>query len=355
MAPPSNRKNKKRVADSDDEGSSSDDGERADRPPATERLLAKVDPEYLNTPIDLRQGDAKIRALYGNLKSLQKDVRNAETLLSDVAAEMADMLGQENRDEEYNEDAVFDRLKANSVMKDIEDDYLKTIDRQAELDVQMATLQDLRQRLTQGHQVTDIWKAYEQKVAEPMEKQKSKTARQKYQTNEGYLGYRDLIWENLTGGKPVPSVKRFLPREAGDDESDEEEIEFGAQTSNFQCPLELGVLVDPFKSTVCPHAFSGRAIKELIQQGEGRVHCPVAGCSQTLTLSTIQRDEHLARRVAAHVKRQKEGRTQTGGTQARTYTRMNLSESEEEEEEDGDEEGAAARKVKKEVKKEKAK
>ena len=72
-------------------------------------------------------------------------------------------------------------------------------------------------------------------------------------------------------------------------------------------------------------------------------------------MSTIQRDEHLARRVAAHVKRQKEGRTQTGGTQARTYTRMNLSESEEEEEEDGDEEGAAARKVKKEVKKEKAK
>ena len=108
-------------------------------------------------------------------------------------------------------------------------------------------------------------------------------------------------------------------------------------------------------STVCPHAFSGRAIKELIQQGEGRVHCPVAGCSQTLTLSTIQRDEHLARRVAAHVKRQKEGRTQTGGTQARTYTRMDLSESEEEEEEDGDEGAAAARKVKKEVKKEKAK
>jgi hypothetical protein len=46
---------------------------------------------------------------------------------------------------------------AQSVMKDIEDDYLKTIDRQAELDVQMATLQDLRQRLTQGHQVVRLW------------------------------------------------------------------------------------------------------------------------------------------------------------------------------------------------------
>lgn len=353
MATSSNRKHKKRVADSDDEGSSSDGRGSGGRPPATERLLAKVDPEYLNTPIDLRQGDAKIRALYGNLKSLQKEVREVETLLFDVAAEMADMLGEENRDEEYNEDTVFDRLKANSVMSDIEGDYLETIDRQAELDVHMTTLQDLRQRLTQGHQVTDIWKAYEKKVAEPMEKQKSKTARQKYQTNEGYLGYRDLIWENLTGGKPVPSVKRFLPREEGDDESDAEEIEFGAQTSNFQCPIELGVLVDPFKSTVCPHAFSGRAIKELIEQDRGRTPCPVAGCSHHLTLSTIQRDEHLARRVAAHVKRQKEGRTQTGGTQARTYTRMDLSESEEDE--DGDEEGAAARKVKKEVKKEKAK
>lgn len=186
MAPPSNRKNKKRVAESDYEHSSSDGEREHDRPPATERLLAKVDPEYLNTPIDLRQGDAKIRALYGHLKSLQKDVREAETLLSDVAAEMADMLGQENRDEEYNEDAVFDRLKANvrasrgltsvvsrlcharniadffgacasspaqSVMKEIEDDYLETIDRQAEFDVHIATLQDLRQRLTQGHQV----------------------------------------------------------------------------------------------------------------------------------------------------------------------------------------------------------
>lgn len=113
MATSSNRKHKKRVADSDDEGSSSDGRGSGGRPPATERLLAKVDPEYLNTPIDLRQGDAKIRALYGNLKSLQKEVREVETLLFDVAAEMADMLGEENREEEYNEDTVFDRLKAN--------------------------------------------------------------------------------------------------------------------------------------------------------------------------------------------------------------------------------------------------
>lgn len=42
-------------------------------------------------------------------------------------------------------------------MSDIEGDYLETIDRQAELDVHMTTLQDLRQRLTQGHQVVRLW------------------------------------------------------------------------------------------------------------------------------------------------------------------------------------------------------
>ncbi|GAA5861246.1 hypothetical protein JCM3774_002240 [Rhodotorula dairenensis] len=351
---PTNRRNK-RVADSED-GDSSDGGSERNAPPATDRLLVKVDPDYLNTPIDVRQGDAKIRAIYGNLMSFEKTIRDAENMLSDVAAEMAEMLSEEHRDEEYNEDAVFERLQANSVMKDIEGDMLKAIDRQEDFRLYSDTLKDMRQRLTQGHQMTDAWKVYETKVAEPMQKQRSKTVRQRYLTHERYLGYRNLIWENLTGGQPVPGVKRFLPREEGDEESDEEEIEFGAQTSNFQCPIELGVLVDPFKSTVCPHAFSGRSIAELIQREQGRTRCPVAGCSQVLTMSNIERDEQLARRVAAHVKRQKEGRTQTG-TQARTYTRMDLSESEEADEDDDEDDGEtakAAKKVKQEIKKEKA-
>ena len=56
---------------------------------------------------------------------------------------------------------------------------------------------------------TDIWKAYEQKVAEPMEKQKSKTARQKYQTNEGYLGYRDLIWVRSAPSNMLHTLQAF--------------------------------------------------------------------------------------------------------------------------------------------------
>lgn len=41
---------------------------------------------------------------------------------------------------------------------------------------------------------TDAWKVYETKLAEPMQKQNGKTARQRYQTHERYLGYRNLIW-----------------------------------------------------------------------------------------------------------------------------------------------------------------
>lgn len=109
----------------------------------------------------------------------------------------------------------------------------------------------------------------------------------------------------------------------------------------------------PLRSTKCPHAFSGDAIKEIIQRENGQTPCPVAGCSARLTLSSVEPDENLARRVAAHVKRLREGRTQTS-TQAKTYARMELSEDEEGDgEEDEDEETVAARKVKKEVKKEK--
>lgn len=46
-----------------------------------------------------------------------------------------------------------------------------------------------------------------------MQKQKSKTARQKYQTNEGYLGYRDLIW---VGSPPSMSCQVFDPSSRSD-------------------------------------------------------------------------------------------------------------------------------------------
>lgn len=42
------------------------------------------------------------------------------------------------------------------VMSEIEGDMLKTIDRQADFALYAATLKDMRQRLTQGHQMVSV-------------------------------------------------------------------------------------------------------------------------------------------------------------------------------------------------------
>ena len=60
---------------------------------------------------------------------------------------------------------------------------------------------------------------------------------------------------------------------------------------------------------LCPHSFSGEAIKDYIrsQSRTGTVECPVAGCHKRLDLSKIERDEGLARRVEAHLRRVESG------------------------------------------------
>lgn len=180
-----NRKsNGRRVADSDYEPMNGSDDDRDQQGDITDRILAKVDPEYLNTAIDLRQGDAALRKLIGALGSLRKEVKDVENTLSNVASEMAEMLSDELVDEEYNEDATLERLQAHvslarsaegdatlaerrnrlttrlhspphpqSTMKELEKDFLATLDRAKEISIKSGTISDMRQRLTQGHQL----------------------------------------------------------------------------------------------------------------------------------------------------------------------------------------------------------
>lgn len=44
---------------------------------------------------------------------------------------------------------------------------------------------------------------YENKVQEPLEKERTKTARQKYQNNAAYASYRDIVWV----GHPEPDTR----------------------------------------------------------------------------------------------------------------------------------------------------
>ncbi|GAA5825246.1 hypothetical protein JCM3770_003169 [Rhodotorula araucariae] len=335
------QRKKQRVDDSDDSGD--DLGAQGGR---NDRILAKVDPQYLNQPVDLRQGEAKLRVLAANLTLVKKRVTDSVSTLIETAGEMAEALSEDHRDDEYDEGRMLAALSNDVTMSQLDRDLRSAIDREAELTIRAATISDMRGRISQGHQVSDIFKVYEQRVLPPLEEFRQKTPRQKYEKNEHYNQYRSLVWESFTDGAGVPNFKKFLPREDGDEESDDEDVEFGAQTHSFMCPITLTTLEDPYTSTVCPHSFSGAAIKEMIKAEHGRTKCPVPGCAQTLTLALIAPDAGLKRRTEAHVRRLAEGRTQAA-TQGKTYAQMDL-DSEDEDEDDG------AREEIKKVKKEKA-
>ncbi|BGP07244.1 hypothetical protein JCM10049v2_003075 [Rhodotorula toruloides] len=337
MPPASKRK--KHVVESDSDGSDVE-VEHVER---NDRILQKVDPEYLNKPIDLQQGSAKIKLIISSLTALAKDLMTGEETVLNTASEMAELLNEDYKDEDMNEEKWLKALLENEIMSQLEEDFRALIDRQAELKIRAKTLGELRDRVHQGHPVADVAKLFEQRVAEPLSQYRAKTVRQRFIDNERYVEYRHLVWESFTNGSAVPPVKKFLPREDNDEQSDDEDIELGAETTTYRCPITLTVLEDPYTSTVCPHAFSGYAIKELLQQGHGITDCPETGCSKRLTASTIKPDEGLARRVAAYKRRVKEGRTQTG-TQAKTYQRMDLSDEDDDEEEDEPMEGPALKK-----------
>ncbi|GAA5961768.1 hypothetical protein JCM21900_000755 [Sporobolomyces salmonicolor] len=293
-------------------------------------LLAKVEREYLNQPIDLKQGDSKLKQLVGHFNVLKRELKGAAAVLHNVASDVAEVLAEEYRDEDYDEDKMVGYLLENRTMKELDSDFRSVLDRLKEVDIHSSMISDIRQRIVQGHQISDIYQVYLDRVHPLVASYAQQTSRQRFQGNPVYNDFRSLIWENFTEGQGVPNIKKFLPKEIGDEEEDsDEELEIGAQTHDFKCPLTMAICEDPYTSTVCPHSFSGDAIKDYIRQNKGSVPCPVGGCSKTLSLATIEQDEGLRRRVEAHKRRVKEGRTQ-GTTQGRGRTFVAMEDSDDE-------------------------
>ncbi|GAA6033653.1 hypothetical protein JCM8097_004367 [Rhodosporidiobolus ruineniae] len=313
---------KRRVAD-DENSDVEDQGGRNDA------LLAKIDPEYLNQPIDLRQGDAKLKGLLVNLKQVSKQLEDVADTLAQVAEQMAEVLSESYRDDEYDEDKMLGVFQDDASISGLDGEFRSTLDRLAETRIRMDIVSDIRTRIVGGHQISDINKLYEQKAYEPLAAYRAKSARQKFIKHRAYKGFVDMVWESLTSGAGVPNMKRFLPREDADEDDSDDELEIGAQQQTFQCPITLTDFEDPYTSTVCPHSFSGPAIKDLLKQAHNSVHCPVAGCNKTLTPQLLERDDALRRRVEAHQKRVKEGRTQATQGGGRTYETMDLSDEDE--------------------------
>ncbi|GAA5892242.1 SUMO ligase MMS21 [Sporobolomyces salmoneus] len=339
------------VRDSSSEASESDNEEQGR---LNDSLLQKVNPEYLNQPIDAKQGDLKLKLLCSQFEQTKKQLEEARALLHNVASDFTESLAEEVlREEEFDEDKYIGFLLENETMKALDREFRTILDRIQETSIRSQIISDIRQRLVQGHPMTNMFETYQTRADKALADYETKSQRERFVKHKDYLDFISLIWENFSGGTAVPNIKKFLPREAaangagengadggaaagsGGEDSDEE-LEIGAQSTDFRCPLTAAILEDPYTSTLCPHSFSGEAIKSYIAQSRGSVVCPVAGCHQKLDLGKIERDEGLKRRVEAHLRRVQSGATQLGATNGegggggatggRTYVEMSDSE-----------------------------
>ena len=83
----------------------------------------------------------------------------------------------------------------------------------------------------------------------------------------------------------------------GDDDDDDDELICVGASAITQCPIMCAPLTDPRRNTRCGHVYSKAGIEGLLQQHNGRrgdMLCPVAGCSATVSSSTLKVDRKAA-------------------------------------------------------------
>lgn len=83
-------------------------------------------------------------------------------------------------------------------------------------------------------------------------------------------------------------------------EDDDEELYLMASSAQkvIICPLTAEVMENPVKST-CGHSFSRAAIMQLLTKSRGRqVNCPVPGCAQKVSSSSLSPDAETAAEIA---------------------------------------------------------
>ncbi|KAF8749480.1 Zinc-finger of the MIZ type in Nse subunit [Rhizoctonia solani] len=84
-----------------------------------------------------------------------------------------------------------------------------------------------------------------------IETYRSQTSRQKYGKSQSLKGFISDVWETYRPEESAPTVNSILPREEGDPEESDDEMEVGGVTQDYKCPLTLQIYDDPLTSTVC--------------------------------------------------------------------------------------------------------
>ncbi|KAF7314398.1 SP-RING-type domain-containing protein [Mycena kentingensis (nom. inval.)] len=230
-----------------------------------------------------RQDCQKLNALAGDWDGLIKPTFNTVSKsLEGAASGMADSQSTE---------VEVELSKLDSIMRG-------TIDVRALFNTQSQLLRDMVQQVTRGQEITDAKEHFETLRDEAKAKYDAQTTRQKYAKNEEYLAFKQAIWEAQKPGEAMPPITDLLEAEGGDD-SDDEDVVVGGVTQNFNCPIALTTLENPYTSTVCKHSFSFVSLQSFFNDVRGGMakKCPTAGCSKSFTMAQCQADSALAKKI----------------------------------------------------------
>ncbi|KZS90497.1 hypothetical protein SISNIDRAFT_488374 [Sistotremastrum niveocremeum HHB9708] len=250
------------------------------------------DPEnFTDLPLGKEEEMEILKGITGEWSQLAKTL-NPEgfQLTANVARTVADRADEA----EWNERSE----ELNTLMRDM-------INLHKEVQIREKTVDNLRQRVLRGEEITDVLDQWRTNTDQQIEAYHALTSRQKFAKNDAYSKYWSGVWE-AKHQDAMPPITAFLPREDGDEEDDEDEIEIGGVTQDYKCPLTLTLLVEPMTSKKCKHSFSKAAILEYL--GRGTKRCPAAGCNKELRAVDLEEDEDLARRTKEAAKREERRR-----------------------------------------------
>lgn len=180
----------------------------------------------------------------------------------------------------------------------------ETIDMLFETEARIHILNELESLIAGGDIDSSLADMYRERVQTAMQAYQAQTLRQRYAKNTAYIDFKSRVWEVKNQGAMPPLID-LLPAQPGDNfsedaASDDDDIVMGGSVMQLRCPLTADILRDPVVNAACQHAYSRDAILSFMgdrRTRQGQIQCPAAGCSATVSRSTLQDAPALRRRV----------------------------------------------------------
>ncbi|KAJ3810177.1 hypothetical protein F5876DRAFT_42360 [Lentinula aff. lateritia] len=219
-----------------------------------------------------------------------KTVQRTNSMVADVAVALAD-----NVEGDVGKKGL---LELERFLKEL-------VDIESEMHINYEVIQNLVQQVTIGTEIDNIVEQYQDNVRKNKESYTSKTTRQKYAKNEIYKNFKQSVYEIEHPGEAMPPITEFMPKESGDDSDDDDDLEMGAVTQDYKCPLTLRPLENPVTSEICGHSFSQDAIREMFAGFRGSKKCPASGCTREFRLVDCKPNKELVKKLRLHARRLK--------------------------------------------------